>query len=52
LYNLLAFVAGSKTGVRLPLLHRGWPGATASWFCLSDAQGHVDNVSFTGKDGD
>jgi hypothetical protein len=28
------------------------PGATAPWFCLSDAQGHVDNVSFTGKDGD
>jgi hypothetical protein len=28
------------------------PGATAPWSCLSDAQGHVDNVSFTGKDGD
>ncbi len=28
------------------------PGATAPWFCLSDAKGHVDNVSFTGKDGD
>lgn len=28
------------------------PGATAPWFCLSDAKGHVDNVAFTGKDGD
>ena len=28
------------------------PGATAPWFCLSDAKGHVDNVTFTGKDGD
>lgn len=28
------------------------PGATAPWFCLSDAKGHVDNVTFTGTDGD
>jgi hypothetical protein len=28
------------------------PGATAPWFCLSDAKGHVDSVTFTGKDGD
>jgi hypothetical protein len=28
------------------------PGATAPWFCLSDAQGQVDKVTFTGRDGD
>lgn len=28
------------------------PGATAPWSCLSDAKGHVQGASFTGKDGD
>lgn len=28
------------------------PGATAPWSCLSDAKGQVENVFFTGKDGD
>ena len=28
------------------------PGATAPWSCLSDAKGHVQGDSFTGKDGD
>jgi len=28
------------------------PGATAPWYCLSDAKGHVQSASFTGKDGD
>jgi hypothetical protein len=28
------------------------PGETAPWSCLSDAKGHVQSASFTGKDGD
>lgn len=28
------------------------PGATAPWYCLSDAKGHVQSASFIGKDGD